>query len=352
MADTILYDSAMRLFGDHVTPAVLQEAGEGLWPGALWQAVDEAGYLDVLLDGQGNSPANMVEAATILRAAGHHAAPIPLAETMLARFLCAAAQLPAPDGVLTVAPVEPGDRLILGGGAVTGNAGHVPWGLEAEAIVVIGDGDLALVSGGAFGWDAGDNLANEPRDHLSAPTGQARGLKAHGARGETRALPDGIDAGAVLRLGALMRAAQMAGAMEAALDLSARYANERVQFGRPIGKFQAIQQQIAVLAEHAASTLVAVENAARAVAEGRPSAEFACMAAKIRAGEAAGKVADIAHQVHGAMGFTEEYTLHHLTRRLWSWRDEFGNEAYWARELGRQIASAGADGLWPLITAP
>jgi hypothetical protein len=342
MADTILYDSAMRLFGDHVTPAVLQEASEGLWPGALWQAVDEAGYLDALLDGRGNLPANMAEAVTILRAAGHHAAPIPLAETMLARFLCAAAQLSAPDGVLSVAPVEPGDRLILGGGAVTGSAGHVPWGLEAEAIVVIGDGDLALVSGGAFGWDAGDNLANEPRDHLSAA----------GARGETRALPAGIDAGAVLRLGALMRAAQMAGAMEAALDLSARYVNERIQFGRPIGKFQAIQQQMAVLAEHAASTLVAVENAARAVAEGRPSAEFACMAAKIRAGEAAGKVADIAHQVHGAMGFTEEYTLHHLTRRLWSWRDEFGNEAYWARVLGRQIASAGADGLWPLITAP
>jgi acyl-CoA dehydrogenase len=341
MADTILYDSAMRLFGDHVTPAVLQEAGEGLWPGALWQAVDEAGYLDVLLDGQGSSPANMVEATTILRAAGHHATPIPLPETMLARFLCAAAQLPAPDGVLSIAPVEPGDRLILGGGAVTGNAGHVPWGLEAEAIVVIGDADLALVSGGAFGWDAGDNLANEPRDHLSAA----------GARGETRTLPDGIDAGAVLRLGTLMRAAQMAGAMEAALDLSTRYANERVQFGRPIGKFQAIQQQMAVLAEHAASTLVAVENAARAAAEGRPSAKFACMAAKIRAGEAAGKVADIAHQVHGAMGFTEEYTLHHLTRRLWSWRDEFGNEAYWAQELGRQIASAGAEGLWPLITA-
>src|SRR6185437_12537253 len=142
------------------------------------------------------------------------------------------------------------------------------------------------------GWDAGDNLANEPRDHLSAA----------GARGETRALPAGIDAGAVLRLGALMRAAQMAGAMEAALDLSTRYVNERVQFGRPIGKFQAIQQQMAVLAEQAASTLVAVENAARAVAEGRPSARFACMAAKVRAGEAAGRVTDIAHQVHGAMG--------------------------------------------------
>jgi hypothetical protein len=338
MADTILYDSAMRLFGAEVTPAVLDEAGDGLWPGALWQAIADAGYLDALADGAGS----MVEAVTIVRAAGHHAAPIPLPETMLARMLCAAAQLPAPDGVLTIAPAEPGDRLIIGSGAVSGNAGHIPWGLEAEAIAVAAERELALVSSGAFSWDAGDNLANEPRDHLSAA----------GARGEVRALPDGIDAGLVMRLGALLRAAQLAGAMEAALELSIRYVNERVQFGRPIGKFQAIQQQMAVLAEQAASTLVAVENAARAAAEGRPSAAFACAAAKIRAGEAAGKIAEITHQVHGAMGFTQEYRLHHLTRRLWSWRDEFGNETYWARELGRQIASAGADGLWPLITAP
>jgi acyl-CoA dehydrogenase len=338
MMDTILYDSAMRLFADHATPDVLSEAEDGLWPGALWDAVDEAGYLDVLVDGL----ANMVEGATILRAAGHHAAPIPLAETMLARFLCAAAQLPAPEGVLTIAPVEPGEALILGGGAISGSAGHIPWGLEAAALVIVAGRQVALAPSGAFSWEAGDNLAHEPRDHLSAA----------GARAEMRSLPDGVDRAAVMRLGALLRAAQMAGAMEAALDISTRYANERVQFGRPIGKFQAIQQQMAVLAEHAAASLVAVENAARAVAENRASAGFACAAAKIRAGEAAGKVAEIAHQVHGAIGFTQEYRLHHVTRRLWSWRDEFGGEAYWARELGRQIAAAGGDGLWPLITAP
>jgi acyl-CoA dehydrogenase len=338
MADTILYDSAMRLFAAEVTPSVLEDVEQGLLADALWGAVEEAGYLDVLADGTGN----MEEAATILRAAGHHAAPIPLAETMLARFLCAAAQLPAPGGILTIAPVEPGDRLVFGGGAVSGRAGHVPWGLAASTIVMVGDRQVAAVSGAALSWDAGDNLAYESRDHLSAA----------GARGDIRALPDGIDAALVLQLGALMRAAQMAGAMEAALAITTQYANERVQFGRPIGKFQAIQQQIAVLAEHAASSWVAVENAARAVAEGRESAEFACAAAKIRAGEAAGKVAEIAHQVHGAIGFTKEYRLHWLTRRLWSWRDEYGNEAYWARELGRRIAASGGDGLWPLITAP
>jgi len=234
MADTILYDSAMRLFAAEVSPAVVQDVEQGLWPDALWQAVEEAGYLDVLVDGPANMPGNMVEAATILRAAGHHAAPIPLVETMLARFLCAAAQLPAPAGVLTIAPVEPGERLAIGGGAVSGRAGHVPWGLVAEAIVVVGEREVALVSGGALSWDASDNLAYESRDHMSAA----------GARGDIRPLPDGIDAALVLRLGALMRAAQMAGAMEAALAITTQYANERVQFGRAIGKFQAIQQQM------------------------------------------------------------------------------------------------------------
>ncbi len=78
---------------------------------------------------------------------------------------------------------------------------------------------------------------------------------------------------------------------------------------------------------------------------------FAAAVAKIRAGEAAGKVSEIAHQVHGAIGFTHEHSLHHLTRRLWSWRDEFGIESDWSVELGRAVAARGPAALWPLLTA-
>ena len=169
--------------------------------------------------------------------------------------------------------------------------------------------------------------------------------------GRSMPLPNAVLADSVRGAGALLRAAQMAGAMEAALDLATTYANDRVQFGRPIGKFQAVQQQLALLAEEAAAALVAVESAAICLAEQRQSAEFAVGAAKVRAGEAAGTVAEIAHQVHGAIGFTEEHSLHYLTRRLWSWRDEFGDKSYWAAFLGRRIAAAGGAGLWPLITA-
>lgn len=338
MRDSILYDSAMRLFGDQVTPRILAEAEKGVWPEGLWRAVEEAGYFDVLAGG----PVGMVEAATILRAAGHHAAPIPLAETILARGLCAAAGAEAPAGVMTVAPVEPGDRIMRVADTLAGRIGRVPWARDADAIALVGDGRLYLARRREFGVEMGANLAGEPRDELDGVVTE------EGVEGA--ALPDGIDAVAVLRLGALLRAAQMAGAMAATLDLATRYANERVQFGRPIGKFQAIQQQLALLAEEAAASQVVVDNAAEALALGRPSAAVAVPAAKIRTGIAAGKVADIAHQVHGAMGFTEEHSLHYLTRRLWSWRDEFGHESHWAQELGRQVAASGPDGLWPLIT--
>ncbi|MBV8890049.1 MAG: acyl-CoA dehydrogenase [Alphaproteobacteria bacterium] len=339
MADTILYDSALRLFGDFAASQRPEQAGADAkpWAAPLWEAVEQAGYLDVLAEG----PAGMSEAATILRAAGHHAAPLPLPETMLARWLCRAAGMEPPAGALTVAPVEPGDRILRVADVLAGRAGYVPWGRDAAAVVLIGEATLFVAPRADIGIETDLNLAGEPRDHLVAV---ARDVP-------SAPLPEGIDKALLLRLGGLARAAQMAGAMQAALELSTRYANDRVQFGRPIAKFQAIQQQMAVLAEETAAALVAVENAALAVAEARPSAGFAMAAAKIRAGEAAGKVAEIAHQVHGAMGFTQEHSLHRLTVRLWSWRDEFGSEAHWSHELGRIVAAAGPDGLWPLITA-
>jgi len=73
--------------------------------------------------------------------------------------------------------------------------------------------------------------------------------------------------------------------------------------------------------------------------------------AKIRAGEAASAAAAIAHQIHGAIGFSQEHALHRYTQRLWAWRDDFGSESAWAVRLGRAVATKGADGLWPWVAA-
>ena len=143
----------------------------------------------------------------------------------------------------------------------------------------------------------------------------------------------------------------MAGALHTVAAMTTQYAEERKQFGRAIGRFQAIQQTLAVLAGQTASAGVAADIAADAVASWGEGLAPAVAAAKIRCGEAAGAGAAIAHQVHGAIGFTQEHRLHHLTRRLWAWRDEFGREAEWAQLLGEHLAAAGAAGLWRAIAA-
>ena len=152
----------------------------------------------------------------------------------------------------------------------------------------------------------------------------------------------------LLILGAQLRTQQMIGAMERCLDFAIAYANERVQFGRPIGKFQAVQHMLAVAAGHFAAATAAADAAIEA--HGSPDVELAVAVAKSRAGEAAGEVAAISHQVFAAMGFTQEHPLHFSTRRLWSWRDEFGPEAFWQERIGRLVCGNGGDSLWPLLT--
>jgi acyl-CoA dehydrogenase len=344
MTDTIVLDAAERLFADQATGALVNAAETGTWPRELWRLVEEAGFADAL--GEASGLAGIVDAVAILRAAGRHAAPLPLAETMLARFALAAASLRAPAGPLTLAPVASDDVLSLrrdpDGWHLSGVARGVPWAREAARIVIVAGGMVALVAPEEADIRRAANLAGEPRDTVTFDHSLAADAAAP--------LPQGTDADLLHRLGAICRAAQMAGALEAALALTVQYASDRVQFGRPIGKFQAIQQQLAQFAEQVAAATVAVTAAADAVAAGG-DAFFAAAVAKIRAGEAAGKSSDVAHQVHGAIGFTHEHRLHHLTRRLWSWRDEFGVESEWSIELGRRVASQGAEAFWPLLTA-
>ena len=148
---------------------------------------------------------------------------------------------------------------------------------------------------------------------------------------------------------AFARACQIAGALDAALALSIAYANERQQFGRPLGKFQAVQQSLASFACEAAAANCAAMGAAQALDRG--NAEFEVAAAKLRANRAVEMGTSVAHQVHGAIGFTEEYALAPLTRRLWQWRSEFGNDAYWSARLGSKVIARGADRFWPDLSA-
>ena len=344
---TILGDAVTRLLTDLVTPDLITSAERGEWPGTLWRAVEENGLtMPLVPEASGGAGATWADAFVVVTAAGRHAAPIPFAETIIGSWLLADAGLRVPEGPLTIAAGVDGPPLTIARTAdrwqVRGAAGRVPWGGSAEHVVAIGDAGgtptVALVGRGQARVQPERNVALEPRDTLTFEDASA-----------TAAAPTRHGLDAVRVYGALTRSAQMAGALEGALALSVKYVTERKQFGRPIGSFQAIQHNLAILAGHVAAAGSAADYAFHAADRGEPSFEAAV--AKVRAGEAAGVGAGIAHQAHGAIGFTYEHSLHFSTRRLWSWRAEFGSESRWAQRLGRQVAARGADRLWSELTA-
>jgi acyl-CoA dehydrogenase len=337
----LLADAAERLFAGHTG------SEDGFAP-ALWAAVTEAGFTAALLpEAAGGVGATVAEAMALLRIAAFHAAPIPIAETMLAGRLLAQAGLAVPAGVLTLAPVRLADRMTLrpegDGWRLTGTAARIPWARHAAAVMVLAEAPdwpaVVRLDAGRFTLAEGRNLAGEPRDRI--------GVDAWLPADAAARAPFGI--AGPCAAGAALRCVQIAGALAAVLALSVQYAQTRVQFGRPIGRFQAIQHSLAVLAGHAAAAHAAADMATDALAADLPP--LLVGAAKARAGEAASVGAALAHQVHGAIGFTRDYALHRLTQRLWSWRDEFGNEAAWQATVGRIALAAGPDGLWPALTA-
>ena len=195
----------------------------------------------------------------------------------------------------------------------------------------------------------GRNLAGEPRDEVDP-----------GADAEVHDAPAGT-AGYARRLRRLFRSLLITGAAQQALDLTVTYVQEREQFGRPLARLPAVQQELARMAGEVALISAATQAA---VAEeppgsggsrdgsGAAAAISAVLAAKAQASHSAGIVAAIAHQLHGAIGTTEEHRLRLTTTRLWSWRDEDGPAAECFAELGREALGAAtrAGGLWPWLT--
>jgi acyl-CoA dehydrogenase len=348
--DALLAATVERLLEAHCPPAALLAAEGGIWPAPLWAALEAAGLTRALLpESAGGGGLDSRQALSLVRALGRHAAPAPLAETMMAGRLLAGAGIAVPDGPLTIlSGGHDGPLTLRREGALWrlfGQIRRVPWGRHAvaAAALVEAEGAILIALVPASGWSAvpGANLALEPRDDLTLDAVLDDQAVAPAA--------SGTDSAVLQRLGAAMRCLAMAGALETVLALCVDYAQQRVQFGRPIGKFQAIQQNLAILAGQTVAAGAAADIAADGFAAGLPLVEIA--AAKSRAGEAASIAAGIAHQVHGAIGFTREHRLHFFTKRLWSWRDEFGNEAEWNLALGRRAAASGGDRLWPDIIA-
>jgi acyl-CoA dehydrogenase len=323
------------------------------WDAGLWAALHESGLTGVgLPEEAGGSGGELADAVAVVRTLAAGAAAVPIAEQLLVAgpaVLAAGLDLPMLGEVLTFAVAEevtahasddgdgPG-RFVL-----TGTASGVAWAQHASHLAVLASGPvgpvLALVVVRSVDVGDGANLAGEPCGSVVFDGTPATG-----------ALLTPTQAAELRARFALARAVQLTAALEQVLAWTVHYAGEREQFGRPLGKFQAIQMELAEMAGEVTAVTALTDAAVHAQQRGAADVVLAAAAAKVRAGAAVEVVARLAHQVHGAIGFTQEHKLHHLTRRLWSWREEAGSELAWAPVLATGLLADDPDGLWPALT--
>lgn len=316
----------------HMLADMVDRLFAGLGPTATmeadWAAIEELALPSLLLpEEDGGFGGTWLDALIVFRLSGYHSLALPVAEAAIAARLAAASGF---EGRGTIADRSQGT---LHGNKFTGivRGAAASAGTEFLAAPAPGGGTMLLATA-AGRMDVHCNPAGEARDiwHFERAT-------IAWARED------------VLRLGAFARTAQIAGGLDAALALSVGYVNDRQQFGRPLAKFQAVQQALASFACEAAAANCAAMGAAQALERG--GGAFEVPAAKLRANRAVGVGAATAHQVHGAIGFTQDYGLHPITRHLWSARSEFGGDHRWAVELGGHVTKAGGDRFWADITA-
>lgn len=305
--DNFLADAFRRQLGSLVTPEVIRAIENGGAAADLWGSLEESGFVDAMLpESAGGAGIGLAQAFPLVLAAGEYCVPVPFAETMIARGMLAAqgASLPA-GATIVLAP----------------SSSVIPGGQLASHALVDRAGVPTLVTTSATGDDlfrVRCSTRMEEGDVVAALAPDADGL---------------------LLAAAAVASALMAGAMARVLEMSLRYAGERQQFGRSLGKFQAIQQQLAVLAEQ----VLSAEVAARGAFVGAKFDPVRVAAAKCRANEAAVHVCNIAHAIHGAIGATEEFDLQLYTRRIKQWQLAYGSETFWGARLGQARIASGLD---------
>jgi acyl-CoA dehydrogenase len=345
--DPLLIETAEKVFTETCTHDAIERAEDEGFAPDIWSAVGEIGLPWIgVPESAGGMGGTLEDGLAVLRVAGRHGAPLPLAETgLLAGWLAASAGLDIGVGPATVVPGRPGDSLALVDGRLAGTARGVAWARAAGRILALlpdGDGwqvvavDVAGADPGSIEVEPVRNLAGEPRDTVVFSRAEP-----------TLVAPTPVTAAMFESRGALTRVALMAGALEAMSRMTVAYTAERRQFGQAVARFQLVQEHLVRLAEDAVLVGLAADAATRAALAGPATFEIA--AAKALASRAATTATKAAHQAHGAMGMTREYPLHRLSRRLWSWRDEYGDDRRWHREVARSARSVRPDDLFPLV---
>lgn len=306
-----------------------------------WRLLGESGLtLLTTPESSGGSGAGLTEASVLLDRAGFHALPAPLAENdLLGAWLLTRIGRTPPESPTTVGCVELTHAQVT---AENITMAGVPWGTVAANIIVVGRDFVGL-------------LPTE-RAQIS-PVGDLAGecyatVRISGSDLDTTAVSGDFREELQVR-GAWARSIQICGALDRALDLAITHVTERHQFGRAIGKFQAVQDLIARSTGLLTTAKAASSHAVTVASEtgfDSPATSIATAVAKIQAGRAAVGVGRNVHQAFGAIGFTLDHQLRHFTTRALAWNRDFGTPTEWSIHVGRCAVHSG-DSVWRFAVA-
>lgn len=317
----MLTEALERMFREKATPAIIRSIVAGESTAALWTEIESSGFLDLLLpEHKGGAGVSLSDAFASFLLAGQYALPLPFVQTVTARGWLDAQGCDIPDGSIAIAGPE---TYRSKDGALS--VQNVAFGKVAVWILAEFDDLWVMLPSAAAQVHDVETRGSQTADlHWTSLPDDALSIE-KSARQEC----------SPAQLAAVSLSPLLAGAARKALDMTLTHVAEREQFGRPIAKFQAVQNQISIMAERVWAMRMAARLACHSQ-DAMPSAPLAAIG-KMRCSEAAVTVADCAHALHGAIGITEEYDLQLYTRRLREWRRTGGTEAWWARQVGRKV---------------
>ncbi len=340
---TILDDSLARLWKGTVDPKSTIAAERVGLDKAAWQALIDIGVVGA------EPPLSMLELAVVMKSISGAGALVPYADSeAIGRWLANAAGFEPTKEILTVVVVDPASiQARKGTDAVrlSMQGQVIPWATRADKIIFsfhTGDGcRIGVKAKDSVKFRTLPNFAGEPHGVVLDDAVDLASDDMHGV---------GLDYGPerVMQRGALCRSVQMLGAMVRINELTLQYSHDRKQFKRSLADFQIIQSYLAEMAGELAASSVAIDVAVARIDEADAFEHVA--AAKIRTAHASRQITSLGHQVHGSFGFTQEAPLNIWSRRIWAWRDDYGNEAEWGAKLGGLIITRGGDALWTSIT--
>lgn len=315
---------------------------------SLWGELESLGFVSLAVpEDLGGGGGTLRDAAVLVREAAVAGAAVPVAEAaFIAAPLLAAAGTPLPDGPFTAALGDLRAEPAPGGGwRIDGSLPRAPWLRSVEHLVTL----VRTPDGPAVGIVPVRSAGLRPADRPDPAGEHDPGAVVEAVEvARVHPLPAGEWHRDAELLGAAARSVQMAGAAREALDATLRHVGEREQFGRPLARFQVVQHRVAAMAADVVTMEVAADAAVLALSRSDPDRELMVASAKAETSALARSVAAAAHQLHGAIGFTMEHRLGAFTRRLWSWRDEYGNELYWYRRIADLVDGNGGD-VWGLV---